>query len=69
MISVSEGDRVYVVERHNSDWWFVRKRITNESGFIQSKVLTDEVSYTHILQSKVDQKIDKLPIYEITESK
>lgn len=68
MISVSEGDRVYVVERHNSDWWFVRKRITNESGFIQSKVLTDEVSYTHILQSKVDEKIQKLPIYEITES-
>ncbi len=64
MISVSEGDRLYVVERHNSDWWFVRKKITNESGYIESKLLVDSVSYTHILQNKLDEKIKKLPVFE-----
>jgi len=63
-ISVSEGERLYVVERHNSDWWFVRKKITNESGYIQSKLLVDSTSYTHILQNKVEEKIKKLPVFE-----
>ncbi|CAG2101276.1 unnamed protein product [Medioppia subpectinata] len=67
MLSVSEGDRIYVVERHTSDWWFVRKRITNESGYIESKNLVDSVTYTHILRDKVDEKIDKIPVYQTEE--
>ncbi|CAG2174465.1 unnamed protein product, partial [Oppiella nova] len=67
MISVSEGDRLYVVERHTSDWWFVRKRLTNESGYIESKNLVDSTAYTHILRNKVEEKIHNIPVYEVEE--
>ncbi|XP_054168359.1 titin-like isoform X2 [Oppia nitens] len=67
LLSVSEGDRLYVVERHTSDWWFVRKRLTNESGYIQSRNVVDTDTYTNILKDKVVQKIEKLPIYQIEE--
>jgi hypothetical protein len=63
-VSLAEGERVYVVERFNADWWFVRKKITLEQGFIPSKVLTDSASYTYILRDKLDLKIEKLAVFK-----
>lgn len=54
----------YISERHNSDWWFVRKHLTLEKGWVPAQYLMDEVSYTHYVQRKLNEKIDKLPVFE-----
>ncbi|OTF74351.1 SH3 and cysteine-rich domain-containing protein, partial [Euroglyphus maynei] len=46
VMSLRQGDRIYVVERVNQDWWFVRKKITKEFGFVPAEFITDEISYT-----------------------
>lgn len=51
-------------ERYNSDWWFVKKQLTQEKGWIESKNLMDATTYTHYLQKKLNEKIDKLPVFE-----
>lgn len=63
-LNLVEGERVYVIERHKSDWWFVRKNLTEERGFVPAQYLMEEVSYTHYVQKKLNEKIDKLPIFE-----
>ena len=55
---------VYIVEQHNSDWWFVRKYLTQEKGLVPAALLQDEPSYTAYVQKKVHQKIDKLPVFD-----
>ena len=60
VMSVREGDRIYVVERINQDWWFVRKKITNKFGFVPAEAMTDTVSYTHYIGQSVDKQINKL---------
>ena len=55
---------IYLVEQHNSDWWFVRKYFTQEKGLVPATLLQDEPSYTAYVQKKVHQKIDKLPVFE-----
>jgi len=55
---------IYIVEQHNSDWWFVRKYFTQEKGLVPAALLQDEPSYTAYVQKKVHQKIDKLPVFE-----
>ncbi|KAF7489066.1 hypothetical protein SSS_05160 [Sarcoptes scabiei] len=60
VISLRKGDRIYVVERVNQDWWFVRKKITNEFGFAPAEFIIDDVSYTHILNKSIDHYIDSL---------
>lgn len=63
-LNLIEGERVYVVERYNADWWFVRKQLTNEKGWTESHNLMDTVSYTHYVQKKLNERIDKLPVFE-----
>lgn len=63
-LSLVEGERVYVIERHNADWWFVRKHLTAEKGWVPSQSLMDETSYTLYVQQKLNEKIDKLPVFE-----
>ncbi|KAK3921146.1 Titin, partial [Frankliniella fusca] len=63
-MNLVEGERVYVLESHNSDWWFVRKTLTAEKGWVPAKILKDEVSYTHHLTHSLHEKIDKLPVFE-----
>ncbi|XP_066957175.1 titin-like [Macrobrachium rosenbergii] len=59
-----EGERVYIHETSNSDWWFVKKHLTLEQGYVPAKLLAEEVSYTHYVQQKLQEKIMKLPIFE-----
>lgn len=63
-IDVVEGERVYVIESHNSDWWFVTKHLTQEKGWVPAQYLMDEVNYTMYVQKKLHEKIDKLPVFE-----
>lgn len=51
-------------EQHNSDWWFVRKYLTQERGLVPAHLLQDEPNYTAHVQKRVHQKIDKLPVFE-----
>ena len=64
-MSLAEGERVYVLEWHNSDWWFVRKHLTNEVGWVPAQFLRDEVNYTHFVKRKLDEKIAKLPVFDL----
>lgn len=63
-LNLVEGEKVYVIERYNADWWFVRKQLSNEKGWVESRNLMDAVSYTHYLQKKLNERIDKLPVFE-----
>lgn len=54
----------HLLERHDSDWWFVRKHLTEEKGWVPSQYLMDVVRYTHYVQKKLNEKIDKLPVFE-----
>lgn len=63
-IDLVEGERVYIIENVNSDWWFVRKNLTEEKGWVPAQYLMDEVSYTIYVQKKLNEKIDKLPVFE-----
>lgn len=59
-----EGERVYILESDNPDWWFVKKHLTEEKGWVPAHYLMDEVSYAIYLQKRLNEKIDKLPIFE-----
>ena len=63
-MNLVEGERVYVLEWHNSDWWFVQKHLTEEKGWVPAQYLKDEVSYTHYVKKKLDEKIQQLPVFE-----
>jgi hypothetical protein len=63
-VNLVEGEKVYVMERYNADWWFIRKQLTNEKGWTESHNLMDTVNYTHYVQKKLNEKIDKLPVFE-----
>ncbi|PSN52174.1 Titin [Blattella germanica] len=63
-INLVEGERVYVLEHHSSDWWFVKKHLTEEKGLVPAQVLLDGPTYTAHVQKKVHEKIDKLPVFE-----
>ena len=63
-----EGERVYILEWHNSDWWFVRKHLTEETGWVPAQYLKDDVNYTMFVKKKLEEKIDKLPVFEASAS-
>ncbi|CAH1395279.1 unnamed protein product [Nezara viridula] len=63
-LNLVEGERVYIIESTNSDWWFVKKHLTEEKGWVPAVYLRDEPSYTLYVQKKLHEKIDKLPIFE-----
>lgn len=51
-------------DRYNADWWVIRKQLTNEKGWVESQNLMDNASYTHYVQKQLNEKIDKLPVFE-----
>lgn len=57
------------LENTNSDWWFVTKHLTEEKGWVPAQFLMNEVNYTLYVQRKINEKIDKLPIFESKLSK
>lgn len=63
-IDLVEGEKVYVIETHGADWWFVKKHLTEESGWVPAKILMDELQYIKYVQRKLNEKIDKLPVFE-----
>ncbi|XP_011861803.1 PREDICTED: titin-like isoform X2 [Vollenhovia emeryi] len=63
-INLVEGERVYIIDHTNQDWWFVKKHLTEEKGWVPAQYLLDEAHYTIYLQRKLNEKIDKLPIFE-----
>ena len=61
-VSLVEGERVEVIEKTSQDWWFVRKVVTNEKGFVPPSVLEDSATYTHYMKDTLSKKIEKLPV-------
>lgn len=55
---------LFLPERHDTDWWLVRKNSTSEKGWVPPQLLMDEISYTTYVQQKLHERIDKLPIFE-----
>lgn len=55
---------VRFVEKHNEDWWFVKKPLTEERGWVPSQYLMDADTYANYVQTKLNEKIDKLPVFE-----
>lgn len=55
---------IIFIEHTNSDWWFVKKHLTQEKGWVPAQYLLDEAQYTLYLQRKLNEKIDKLPVFE-----
>ena len=56
--------KVYVLEWNNADWWYVRKHLTEETGWVPAQYLKDEETYTMYVQRKLVEKIEKLPVFE-----
>ncbi len=46
------------------DWWYVRKHLTEESGWVPAQYLKDEQTYTMYVQKKLVEKIEKLPVFD-----
>ncbi|CAG2058973.1 unnamed protein product, partial [Timema podura] len=53
-----------VEETHNTEWWYVKKHLTEEKGWAPVQLLLDENSYMLYVQKKLHEKIDKLPVFE-----
>ncbi|CAB4067576.1 TTN [Lepeophtheirus salmonis] len=63
-MNLVEGEKVHVLEWNNNDWWYVRKHITEESGWVPAQYLKDEQTYTRYVHKKLVEKIEKLPVFE-----
>ncbi|NP_001091843.1 titin2 [Bombyx mori] len=63
-INLVEGERLYILDTSNQDWWYVQKHLTEEKGWVPAQYLMDENNYTQYLQKKLNEKIDKLPVFE-----
>merc|ERR1712083_1185194 len=63
-MNLVEGERVYVLEWNNQDWWYVRKHLTEETGWVPAQYLKDEETYTMYVQKKLVEKIEKLPVFD-----
>jgi hypothetical protein len=63
-MNLVEGERVHVLEWNNQDWWYVRKHLTEETGWVPAQYLKDEETYTMYVQKKLVEKIEKLPVFE-----
>ncbi|KAG1672005.1 Titin [Nymphon striatum] len=59
IMSIVEGERVYVIKKTTQDCWFVKKHLTNELGNIPKDILKDELEYTHYLTEKLQEKMQK----------
>ena len=63
-MNLVEGEKVHVLEWNNADWWYVRKHLTEESGWVPAQYLKDEQTYTLYVQKKLVEKIEKLPVFD-----
>lgn len=63
-VDLVEGEKVYVIESEESDWWLIKKHLTEETGWVPSKILMTEQQYMNYVQKKLNEKIDKLPVFE-----
>lgn len=63
-INLVEGEKVYVIGRHSSEWWFVKKSTTEEEGWVPAQYLMEPDEYVQYVQKKLNEKIDKLPVFE-----
>lgn len=63
-INLVEGEKVYVIGRHSSEWWFIKKSITEEEGWVPAQYLMEPAEYNQYVQKKLHEKIDKLPVFE-----
>lgn len=63
-MNLVEGERVTVLDHSNEEWWLVKKHLTEEKGWVPASLLRDEVTYDIYLQKKINEKIDRLPIFE-----
>lgn len=63
-IDLVEGEKVYVMETDESDWWLIKKHLTEETGWVPAKILMTEQQYINYVQKKLNEKIDKLPVFE-----
>lgn len=63
-IDMVEGEKVYVIDTPDSDWWLVKKHLTEETGWVPAKILMNEEQYNQYVQRKLNEKIDKLPVFE-----
>lgn len=52
------------LESGNADWWFVKKHLTLEKGWVPAKYLMEESNYLEYVQRKLREKIDKLPVFD-----
>lgn len=64
IVSLKKGDRIYVVERVNQDWWFIRKKITKEFGFAPADFVVDDVSYTYHLDDSINDIMENCTILQ-----
>lgn len=46
------------------EWWFVKKHLSEDSGWVPANILMDEPQYIQFVQRKLNEKIDKLPVLE-----
>lgn len=63
-MTVVEGEKMYVIETANQDWWFVKKHLTEEKGWVPNQNLMDENTYMEYVKNTLKEKIAKLPIFE-----
>lgn len=63
-INLVEGEKVFVIGRHSSEWWYVKKSITLEEGWVPAQYLMEPTKYMQYVQKKLHEKIDKLPVFE-----
>lgn len=63
-MNLVEGEKVHVLEWNNTDWWYVRKHLTEESGWVPAQYLKDEQTYIMYVQKKLVEKIEKLPVFD-----
>ena len=55
---------LFYKETGNADWWFVKKHLTMEKGWVPSSYLMTENNYPDYVQKKIREKIDKLPVFD-----
>ncbi|KAG5897344.1 hypothetical protein JTB14_030229 [Gonioctena quinquepunctata] len=67
-IDLVEGEKVYAIDTPDADWWLVKKHLTEETGWVPAKILMSEPAYTKYVHRKLNEKIDKLPVFEKSKS-
>ena len=62
-LTILEGEKVYLIERYSTDWWFVKKLLTKEEGLVPAHILSGSAEFTHNVKEKLHEKIQRLPTF------